>query len=1467
MAQSCEGDSSKMDTNFLSLQDVLHGFNSSINEEQAWAVCYQCSVYFLSVESHDKYKEIYYYGNVAIQVRKDGEVFIDSAPNTGSGKGPPRKRSSFSSSRDFKEVVTQVDAVEALGSAIYQALDYGLSETEEPILSHDLEELIELMVHNSDDDEGIGIESSRFNDEGQVDSDKSLFEEVIEHCVKHCSNEQDALHHYKAVCRALVAEALELLTFLDKMSRGREKLAKAQQNEDISLDELQRSDWARLWVQIMRELRNGVRLKKVEHVPLSPIEFELTPFEILLEDIRLGRFKLNRIMVNGDIPPKIKSDAHAVIVDFIRSRPPLRSVDKRKMNTPPKRELDPIEKLMAEIRQGYDLRPVQDGRRVVIAGDGDKSTSTARKVIKPDFNLLLSNSFSISDEDSDGSEDGEYASHCVMPNHMSPMSPVSPEKDAMMNKSWKCTVAKDILMQDGKRSKVVKRRHSINICNEILNSTKVLPATFQHDVSVHDENEELIQSDGFQHGHAFRQAQQHSSHQVHEAHNHSVSHVHVLDHPFSPSCKAVPPGQHVGRVASFRRISATSQRIPEGSVSHGHQSCPVHNSQSPLQSRSSCKHAQQWPQTPCGHSSLSKSPCNHLSRSESMSHIPVPVKCRHITRSETLSPHLHSPCRHLLHSDLFPSSVSGSVQDCLDHSSHASKSHRPSRAHSPCQHALHRDRSESPSRTRSRSHSPCLRHPNPNRADVSKENSFIESDESVVVDSECNGRWNKGSSKHSICASHEIRAKHGDSSLEPVVKSNTCEQMKQSNQTKSEENKSEGFVEMRSRTKSNTDKTLSKLTDQRVSEVLSENKSRACNGRSNVDVGLQQNDQILPGEVNERRSKTRNISRDEARIIGEGNNHRHDNSREEARLIEERNSHRHDNSRGEARPLEERNSHRHDNSRGETRPLEKRKSHRHNNSSCEVRPIEERKSHRHNNSSGEVRPLEERKSHRQDNSGTENTSQEEKRTADQDKLSLSKSIKSKAGMTDWKKLRSQPTSAISEMEQNHTDTAIKSDISILRERLSNIKIPHSSDKGNVEINTGIKSSDNTEIKSSNNAEEKRLRPIIRTSQSHVSDDLDLNKQTVHSSNEDSSGVKLSRSHTVTIADGLSSSYHVRRLQFGAAQGFLNAGQEMESHGEGDGSSLSNSSPTTLDSIKTNLLELDVKELLHVSWKNPCSRVDTNEPSTPCSDCRLVSRKWKNPIECLSLTLKEVTHIRMVLTKAELESLITDPELYNLVSKGKVCFTCKRTRFGLFSPWGTKCKFCQRTVCNFCLRKMNVPTEHFEKIPVYTLSPIPLSQETLDMLKVYESTGSVPQSPASQRKLSQQSQQQQQEQHQDQAESELEDNKASKRRSLQRSYTMTTGTRPPPNKALLKGPQMSICCDCKTMIMEIIRASRTSISVVNSGNQYSEEEKPEEKKPEIKLRPRSSLSRSETVTSEPRPRPKSLLNMPFNWSPK
>ena len=43
------------------------------------------------------------------------------------------------------------------------------------------------------------------------------------------------------------------------------------------------------------------------------------------------------------------------------------------------------------------------------------------------------------------------------------------------------------------------------------------------------------------------------------------------------------------------------------------------------------------------------------------------------------------------------------------------------------------------------------------------------------------------------------------------------------------------------------------------------------------------------------------------------------------------------------------------------------------------------------------------------------------------------------------------------------------------------------------------------------------------------------------------------------------------------------------------------------------------------------------------------------MECLSLTVDEVMHIRQVLVKAELEKFQQYKEIYNAMKKGKVCF--------------------------------------------------------------------------------------------------------------------------------------------------------------------------------------------------------------------
>lgn len=57
---------------------------------------------------------------------------------------------------------------------------------------------------------------------------------------------------------------------------------------------------ARFWVQVMRDLRDGVKLKKVQERQYNPlpIEYQLTPYEMLMDDIRSKRYKLRKVMVS-----------------------------------------------------------------------------------------------------------------------------------------------------------------------------------------------------------------------------------------------------------------------------------------------------------------------------------------------------------------------------------------------------------------------------------------------------------------------------------------------------------------------------------------------------------------------------------------------------------------------------------------------------------------------------------------------------------------------------------------------------------------------------------------------------------------------------------------------------------------------------------------------------------------------------------------------------------------------------------------------------------------------------------------------------------------------------------------------------------------------------------------------------------------------------------------------------------------
>ncbi|KAF3429686.1 hypothetical protein E2986_02184 [Frieseomelitta varia] len=272
------------------------------------------------------------------------------------------------------------------------------------------------------DDEGIERDSSdadvdeflsqKSND--TYDERPSLYslKNVMQLCIRHMqASVESAEIHYKAVIRAFVAEALELSYFLDTVAANklhasrRESVTDSNKHTSMSvqnLDTLDFIDWirylrlidltlyccrltlgfgglykyklatfnvcnslyekARFWVQVIQELRKGVKLKKVEANLSSKnptrgrgkgVEFELTPYEILMDDIRKRRYHLRK---TPSPKPHLRKDAHAVILEFIRSRPPLKKASERQL-PPLQKEWTVRELLMESIKKPPNLRP------------------------------------------------------------------------------------------------------------------------------------------------------------------------------------------------------------------------------------------------------------------------------------------------------------------------------------------------------------------------------------------------------------------------------------------------------------------------------------------------------------------------------------------------------------------------------------------------------------------------------------------------------------------------------------------------------------------------------------------------------------------------------------------------------------------------------------------------------------------------------------------------------------------------------------------------------------------------------------------------------------------------------------------------------------------------------------------------------------------------------------------------------
>ncbi|KAM6224685.1 protein spire homolog 2 [Rhynchocyon petersi] len=375
----------------LSLEEVLKAYEQPINEEQAWAVCFQGCRGLRGAPGSRRIRD-----TADILLRRDGSVGARPAPGA---QEPMTMVMSPASS--------EAQMVQSLGFAIYRALDWGLDESEERELSPQLERLIDLMANSDSEDSSCGADEGYGGPEEEEEAESGpravrTFAQAMRLCAARLTEPRGAQAHYQAVCRALFLETLELRAFLARVREAKEMLQKFREDEPqaekppAELNDLGRTDWARLWVQLMRELRHGVKLKKVQEQEFNPLptEFQLTPFEMLMQDIRARNYKLRKVMVDGDIPPRVKKDAHEIILDFIRSRPPLKQVSERRLRPLPQKQRTLHEKILEEIKQERKLRPVGglpwDGRGfgslpcILNACTGDVKSTSCINLSVPD---------------------------------------------------------------------------------------------------------------------------------------------------------------------------------------------------------------------------------------------------------------------------------------------------------------------------------------------------------------------------------------------------------------------------------------------------------------------------------------------------------------------------------------------------------------------------------------------------------------------------------------------------------------------------------------------------------------------------------------------------------------------------------------------------------------------------------------------------------------------------------------------------------------------------------------------------------------------------------------------------------------------------------------------------------------------------------------------------------------------------
>ncbi|XP_063815118.1 protein spire homolog 1-like isoform X2 [Pseudophryne corroboree] len=342
----------------VTLKQILESSGQPVSEEQAWALCYQCSCKLKQILLGVGYLPILR-GIDNIYLHWDGTVSF--APST-----VPQDSN-----------VLEKKITEWLGKAVYTALDWGLGSKIERVLSDSLNNLLLCML-------GLSPANSDYTTGSWC---TFMLNDIIKQCVERMFVPSEASAHYRAVCRIQFEQHKDICKLLQTIELSKQALKRFTPKEDLKefsfiIDE----NLNNVWSSVMNELRLGIILRSAKERTYNalPVEYTLTPYEQLMNDIRSKRYTLREVK-ECDQTKSSRSEDN--VLDLIRSHR-LKPASERKLKERSQEEPSLHELLMSEIKSSKTLRATFNDKRSLIQEEEFKSVNNLCSVYH-DYSLYF----------------------------------------------------------------------------------------------------------------------------------------------------------------------------------------------------------------------------------------------------------------------------------------------------------------------------------------------------------------------------------------------------------------------------------------------------------------------------------------------------------------------------------------------------------------------------------------------------------------------------------------------------------------------------------------------------------------------------------------------------------------------------------------------------------------------------------------------------------------------------------------------------------------------------------------------------------------------------------------------------------------------------------------------------------------------------------------------------------------------